>query len=141
MFYDELVTAKLVEIFEFVATKMQKNKFFVCISLREDSGSMEMDLQRSKRLIEAITENGFCTEWPYDKYIHFNGNDGITSVDNKRRYPSEALDLVTNLHTKCAKYKIQGKNCQLDYQNYLNRYSILRVNHIRYQVIMFERVE
>lgn len=27
MFYDELVTAKLVEIFEFVATKMQKNKF------------------------------------------------------------------------------------------------------------------
>lgn len=27
MFYDELVTAKLVEIFEFVATKMQKTNF------------------------------------------------------------------------------------------------------------------
>lgn len=125
----------------FSSKKIQKNKFFVFISLREDSGSMEMDLQRSKRLIEAITENGFCTEWSYDKYIHFNGNDGITSVDNTMRYPSEALDLVTNLHTKCAKYKVQGENCQPDCQKYLSRYPILRVNHIRYQVIMFERVK
>ena len=47
------------------------------------------------------------------------------------RYPSEALDLVTNLHTKCAKYKVQGENCQPDCQKYLSRYPILRVKQLR----------
>jgi len=41
---------------------------------------------------------------------------------------------------ECANYKIQEENCQSNCKKYLSRWPILKVGHIRYQVIMFERV-
>lgn len=64
----------------FSSKKIQKNKFFVCISLREDDRSMDRDIQKTKCLIEAISKNGFYTKWPYDRYIYFDCNDGIASL-------------------------------------------------------------
>ena len=124
----------------FSSKKIQKNKFFVCISLREDQGSLDRDIQKTKRLMEAISKNGFYTKWPYDQYTHYVRNDGIASFDNDFQYPSEALEFVTNLNVECANYKIQEENCQYDCKKYLSRWPILKVGHIRYQVIMFERV-
>ena len=46
----------------FSSKKIQKNRFFVCISLREDQGSMDRDMQKTKCLIEAISKNGFYTK-------------------------------------------------------------------------------
>lgn len=48
---------------------------------------------------------------------------------------------LSHLYMECANYKIQEKNCQSDCQKYLSRWPVLRVKHIRYQVIMFERVD
>ena len=67
-------------------------------------------------------------------------NDGIVSLDNDFQYPQGALQFVTNLNMECVNYKIQEMNCQSDCQKYLSRWPILRVKHIRYQVIMFERM-
>lgn len=125
----------------FSLKKIRKNKFFICISLREDQGSMDRDMQKTKCIIEAIEKNGFYTKWPYNRYTYFDCNDGIVLVDNDFQYPSDALKFVTNLNLECANYKIQEMNCQFDCQKYLNRWPILRVGHIRYQVIMFERMD
>lgn len=67
-------------------------------------------------------------------------NDGIALFDNDFQYPSEVLEFVTNLNVECANYKIQEENCQSNCKKYLSRWPILKVGHIRYQVIMFERV-
>lgn len=124
----------------FSSKKIQKNRFFVCISLREDQGSMDRDMQKTKCLIEAISKNGFYTKWPYNQYTYYDCNDGIVSLDNDFKYPQGALKFVTNLTMECVNYKIQEMNCQSDCQKYLSRWPILRVKHIRYQVIMFERM-
>lgn len=124
----------------FSSKNIQKDRFFVCISLREDQGSMYRDIQKTKRLIEAIRKNGFCTKWPYAQYTYYDRNDGIVLFDNDFQYPSEALEFVTNLNVECANYKIQEENCQSNCKIYLSRWPILKVGHIRYQVIMFERV-
>lgn len=120
--------------------RYKKNRFFVCISLREDRGSMDRDMQKTKCLIEAISKNGFYTKWPYNRYAYYDCNDGIVSLDNDFQYPQGALQFVTNLNMECVNYKIQEMNCQSDCQKYLSRWPILRVKHIRYQVIMFERM-
>lgn len=125
----------------FSSKKIQKNRFFVCISLREDQGSMDRDMQKTKCIIEAIGKNGFKTKWPYTQYTYFNCDNGIVSLDDDFQYPSVALEFVKNLYMECANYKIQEKNCQSDCQKYLSRWPVLRVKHIRYQVIMFERMD
>ena len=124
----------------FSSKKIQKDRFFVCISLREDQGSMDRDIQKTKCLIEAIGKNGFKIKWRSTQNDDFACDKGIVTKDNEFKYPQDALEFVKNLNIECSKYKIQKKNCQSDCQNYLRRCPILRVGHIRYQVIMFERV-
>jgi hypothetical protein len=123
----------------FSSKKIQKNRFFVCISLREDQGSMDRDMQKTKCLIEAISKNGFYTKWPYNRYTYYDCNDGIVSLDKDFQYPQGAYEFVKILNQKCVNYKIQKMNCQSDCQK-LSRCPILTVKHIRYQVIMFERM-
>lgn len=125
----------------FSSKNIQKDRFFVCISLREEQGSMDRDMQKTKCIIEAIGKNGFRTNWPYSQYTYFDCDSGIVALDNDFQYPSDALNFVKHLYMECAKYKIQEKNCKFNCQKYLSRWPILKVNHIRYQVIMFERMD
>ena len=124
----------------FSSKNTQNDKFFVCISLREDQGSMDRDIQKTKCIIKTIGRNGFKTKWPYSQYTYFDADNGIAKLDYNFQYPSDALKFVKDFYTKCRNYKIQEKNCQSDCQKYLSRSPVLKVNHIRYQVIMFERV-
>lgn len=125
----------------FSSKNIQKDKFFVCISLRENPGSMDRDIQKTKCIIDAIHKNGFKTNWPYSLYTYYNSNKGIVSLDGDFGYPSVVLEFVKYLYKECVNYKMEEKNCQSDCQKYLSRWPILKVNHIRYQVIMFERVD
>ena len=50
------------------------------------------------------------------------------------RYPYSLIVL----NVECANYKIQEENCQSNCKKYLSRWPILKVGHIRYQVIIFE---
>ena len=96
-------------------------------------------MQKTKCLIEAISKNGFYTKWPYNRYTYYDCNDGIVSLDKDFQYPQGAYEFVKILNQKCVNYKIQKMNCQSDCQK-LSRCPILTVKHIRYQVIMFERM-
>ncbi len=116
-----------------------KDRFFVCISIREDQGSMDRDMQKTKRIINAIEKNGFITEWPYTQYTYFTDNSGIVVFDSDFCYPQDVLDFVTNLNVECANYRMVKRNCKPDCKKYLNRWPTLKTGHIRYQVIMFER--
>jgi len=100
----------------FSSKKIQKDRFFVCISLREDQGSMDRDIQKTKCLIEAIGKNGFKTKWPSTQYTRFVCDNGIVTKDNEFKYPPDALEFVKNLNIECSKYKIQKMNCQSDCQ-------------------------
>ena len=124
----------------FSSKKIQKDRFFVCISLREDQGSMDRDIQKTKCLIEAIGKNGFKIKWRSTQNDDFACDKGIVTKDNEFKYPQDALEFVKNLNIECANYKIQEENCQSNCKKYLSRWPILKVGHIRYQVIMFERV-
>lgn len=124
----------------FSLNNIHKNKFFVCISLRDAEGSTNRDVQKTKCIIEAIGKNGFKTTWPYNQFTYYEGYNGITLSDRSFQYPSDALQFVKNLYMECANYKIEDSNCEADCQKYLSRSPILTVKHIRYQVIMFERM-
>lgn len=123
----------------FASKPITKDKFFVCISIREDQGSMDRDVQKTKSIISAIEKNGFVTSWPYAQYTYFTENKGIVTYDNDFCYPQNALEYITKLNTECTNYRIQGSNCRNDCDKYLNRWPVLKTGHIRYQVIMFER--
>ena len=101
---------------------------------------MDRDIQKTKCLIEAIGKNGFKIKWRSTQNDDFACDKGIVTKDNEFQYPRDALEFVKNLNIECSKYKIQKKNCQSDCQNYLSRCPILKAGHIRYKVIMFERV-
>lgn len=123
----------------FSSKEIVKEKFFVCISLREDQGSMDRDMQKTKQIIDAIERNGYKTNCSYNQYTYFKKNDGIKAYDSHFDYPSDALEYIKNLNTKCLNYLTFEANCKSDCENYLDRCPILKVGHIRYQVIMFER--
>lgn len=120
----------------FSRVPIYKNRFFLCISLREDPGSIDRDLVKSKRIINAIKRNGFNTRNAVDEYVLFDGEQGIVKCDENFIYPEDALYFLKDLNTKCRDYI---KNCMSNCSRYLNRWPILKTNHIRYQVIMFER--
>ena len=123
----------------FASKPIMKDKFFVCISLREGQGSMDRDIQKTKCLIEAIEENGFSTKWPYSQYTLFNEDKGIVTYDSDFYYPPNALEFIGKLNAECSNYRIQGYSCSRTCEKYLNRSPVLKTGHIRYQVIMFEK--
>lgn len=124
----------------FSSKNKHKDKFFVCISLRDDPGSKNRDVIKTKCIIEAVSNNGFKTNFKYDENVSFDNGKGIALEDNYFHYPSDALNFVKNLYNECVNYKVKGKKCKLDCYNYLSRSPILKTNHIRYQVIKFERM-
>ena len=101
---------------------------------------MDRDLQKTKIIISTVEKNGFVTSWPYKQYTHFIENKGNVTFDNDFCYPQNALEYIIKLNTECTNYRIQRSNCRDDCNKYLNRWPVLKTGHIRYQVIMFERI-
>ncbi len=116
-----------------------KDTILVCISVRANEASMERDIQRTKKIVDALRENGFTADTSYSSYTQFKANVGIASFDNEFDYPTEALEYVRTLNSKCMSFLNNGENC---YNNCscLNRYPVLKTGLIKYQVIKFERV-
>ena len=102
--------------------RYKKIDFLFVFSLREDQGSMDRDMQKTKCIIEAIGKNGFKTKWPYTQYTYFNCDNGIVSLDDDFQYPSVALEFVKNLYMECSELQNPRKNCQSDCQKYLSRW-------------------
>ncbi len=116
-----------------------KDTIFVCISVRANGASMERDIQRTKKIVDALWKNGFMADTEYSRYTCYTENVGIASFGSEYDYPDEALEYVRTLNTKCISFLENGENCY-SYCTCLNRYPVLKTGLIRYQVIKFERV-
>lgn len=116
-----------------------KDTIYLCISLRKNDHSQEIDMGRTKQLYDSLVENGFRPDSNYNLYKGYTDNAAIYSYDNNYIYPNDALDYLKHLSEKCDNYVNTGQNCFYGC-NYLNRQPVLRNGMICYQVIKFERV-
>lgn len=120
--------------------EIEKNRIYILISLRADGGSMDIDMERSEKLIMAMQKNGFNTKDNARTYTHFKEEErGIKGLDYKFEYPDEALKLLSSLNEKCETYIHNSKNCDDDCEKYLNRFPVMTARNIRYQVLSFDR--
>ncbi len=116
-----------------------KDTIYFCISIRSDQGSMDRDMKKTKKIIRALEKNNYVTSTSHNTYTHFKENKGIVSIDGAFCYPTDALEYIKNLNTKCKMYLANGENCKKKCSSYLSRYPILRTGNICYQIIKFER--
>lgn len=116
-----------------------KDTIYLCISIRKNEYSQEIDICRTKQLYDALVENGFRPDSDYNIYTHYTDNAAIYSYDNDYIYPNEALEYLKHLNEKCENFIDAGKNCYSTC-GYLDRQPVLRNGMICYQVIKFERV-
>ena len=99
---------------------------------------MDRDIQRTKKIVDALWHNGFKANKDYNIYTHYTENIGIAAYDTDYCYPNDALEYLKNLNKKCELFIRQGANCKRDC-SCLNRYPVLKTGLINYQVIKFER--
>jgi len=116
-----------------------KDTIYLCISIRKNEHSQEIDIHRTEQIYRALLDNGFRPDSDYDVYTHYTNNAAICLYDENYIYPNDALDYLKHLSEKCDNYVNTGKNCYYGC-NYLNRQPVLRNGMICYQVIKFERV-
>lgn len=115
---------------------IEKERLFLCISLRSDQGSMERDMEKSRMLVSAFKKNGYKEDISYDD---FGESVGIAAYDCRYVYPQKALDYIKSLNEKCRQFIYKEKNCERDCKIYLNRCPVLKTGNIRYQIITLER--
>lgn len=123
----------------FKQKEIRKDKIHILISLRTDQGSMDRDIERSEKIVEAIRQNGFSTKDNPTYYTHYVSEDvGIKKIDYTFEYPDEAIGLLRDLRKKCNTFINNGENCSSDCEK-LSRYPILKARNLRYQVLTFDR--
>lgn len=113
-----------------------KDRVHILVSLRADQGSMDRDMERSKKLKLALKKNGFTTNDKVKRYFYFkNEKLGIKAFDHDFDYPNESKELLASLSTQCNKYY----DCADDCDRYLNRLPVLTARYIRFQIFTFDR--
>lgn len=136
----EFTDGEMRDIVDAFRTKpIAKNTIYLCISLRKNEYSQEIDIYRTKQIYDALVENGFEPNKDYNIYTHYPNNPAIYTCDNSYIYPDEALDYLCHLNEKCENYIHTAENCD-SRCSYLHRWPVLKTGMICYQVIKFERV-
>lgn len=71
-------------------------------------------MERSKKIISAMQQNGFTTEDNATTFIHYKDEDrGIKKIDYKFEYPEDAIELLISLNTECSTYVSNKKIVQV----------------------------
>ena len=113
-----------------------KNKVYVLISLRSSDGSMYRDMCRSQKIIAAMIQNGFKTNDSARAYRAFDDEEkGIRGIDCTFEYPDEAKELLRTLAMECNNFEECNQNCE----TYLNRWPILTLRNVSFQILAFHR--
>lgn len=113
-----------------------KDKIHILISLRSDNKSMCRDMDRSQEIVTAMKQNGFTTKDKASTYKAFNNKErGIRKLDYTFEYPDKAKQLLQDLALKCKKLEKCNKDCE----EYLNRWPILTLRNICYQIFTFNK--
>lgn len=136
----EFADSEMRDIIEAFRTKpIVKDVIYLCISLRKNEYSQEIDILRTRQIYDALVENGFEPDKNYDDYMDFPDNLAIYTCDNSYIYPDTALEYLKHLNEKCENYINTGENCD-SRCSYLHRWPVLKTGMMCYQVIKFERM-
>lgn len=118
---------------------IEKDKFFVCVSLRNSTENRNLDMEKTRILCKAIERNGFCAHGEEQKYYIYSNNKGIAAFDKSYHYPEEIIRSMSSLSEKCKNNYCKGSRCGSECCSSLNRRPILKTEQICYQIIPFER--
>lgn len=117
-----------------------KDNISMLVSLRADQGSQERDMEKVKRLYNAIIAAGFTTDTDVSTVASFTfKSKKIRELDTSFSHPSKIVDLLPVLYTKCKKYIENGQCCENDCEERLNRWPMLSCRSLQWQFFEFTR--
>lgn len=120
-------------------SKFQCAKMIIASSVREQSG--DIDVPRLANIIDIfISEHGFSCLDKKSTYTHFKDQVGLRKLFPDFIYPQDILDFIANLLNQCEGYrKNELKSCEGECESVLNRWPILKTDHIKYQIKRLEK--
>lgn len=135
----ELSMEEINEVAQHFGNKQnKKEKFCVCVSLRNTPEHRAEDMAKMEVIGRSIEKNGYK---PGDKNNYFysftDGGRGIKAYQKEYDYPEHVINGVSNLKEKC-KAKGSMDKCA-GCGRCLNRFPILRTGEICYRIMKFER--
>ena len=119
---------------------IEKDKFFICVSLRNSEENRRLDMEKTRILAKAIERNGFDAHGEEQRYYYYAENRGIAAFDRSYHYPEEIIRNISSLGEKCRNnMHCKGGSCGYECCSNLSRRPILKTEQICYQIIPFER--
>ena len=114
-----------------------KDRFCVCVSLRNTPGRREEDLQKVELLEKGILAGNYVG---FSKnYEYYVGKEyrGICAYERNYKYPDMVLEGLSTVGTKCNKKNYCS--CFQQCESCMKRSPILKTGEICYKVMIFER--
>lgn len=116
------------------------NKIYILVSLRSNEFHMQGDIDKVKELAQALKSNGFITKDNVSRFTHFTDpEEKISQIDDEFHHPRDVVGTLLTLNSQCKEFKMNGKNCEPDCKDRLNRWPILKCGQAAFQVLSFER--
>lgn len=123
----------------FGAADYTKRHFCVMANVRADEYNRKQDVARVTELANAITDAGFFTQSPCDKYWKAKDPEKkIRETDVEFQHPQEVVELLCSLNEQCKCLNDCGKDQQLC-KDRLTWWPILNQRQLAYQILYFAR--
>lgn len=127
--------AFIADCFRFKRNK--KERFALCVSLRNSPARRQEDLRKTDMLQSAVLAGGYRQGAENQNYYTVPEGAGIKKYERDYSYPRKALDTLKELGSRCrAKHLCR---CQSQCMEGLNRYPVLKTREICYIIMTFER--
>ena len=117
----------------FEKKEIEKDHFFLCVSMRNTNGKREEDMEKTKVMVKSIERNGFRANPGWENYYAYNESERIEVLDKNYYYPEYIKQCIISLNDKCKKRSYMNCNCNL------SRNPILKTGQVCYQIVEFER--
>lgn len=117
--------------------KNKKDRFAICVSLRNSPVHRQEDLKKTDILQSAVLAGGYMQGAGNRYYFTVPEDVGIKKYEKNYNYPDRALGILKELGSRCL-----AKNfcrCQSQCMAGLNRYPVLKTKEICYIIMTFER--
>ena len=121
----------------FVRKNNVKDKFCICISLRNTSGRREEDLDKARILEHKILAKGYIPSKENSNYYAYTQYKGINAYVRDYKYPNEVLEGLPGIGEKCKTRNYCA--CFRQCESCFRRSPILKTGEICYKVMTFER--
>lgn len=138
----EFNDGQIVEIVQNIA-RINANKYiYLLVSLRANEIKINEDLEKTELFCKEFKKYGYekkAGNKSNEYKVFTNQNDSIYKNNGNHAYPNEALEVVKALNEYCIIYDKKGENCPLCDPKRLQRWPILKVGVVAYQIFYLEK--